>query len=82
MQKHVFIVILMLTALVLYAQTDSKSAQQTPTRTKVKEGVKMYELKMDDHSGVVIVDPKSDKKEEKQHNSVVPAEKDTARGKR
>lgn len=82
MQKSVFMVILVFAALVLFAQAENKSPQQTPSRTKVKEGVKMYELKVDNRAGVVIVDSKTEKKEEQKPNSAAPVARDTANGRR
>lgn len=81
MRKHVLIGMLFFSSVGLFAQTENKPTSATPNWVTVKEGVKMYELKLDGHSGVVIIDPESDKKEVKQSNAVVPAVKDTTKAK-
>ncbi len=56
-------------SILLIAQTDNKGTPQNANRTIVKEGVKMYELKVDSNSGVIIVDPKSAKGTDKKQKS-------------
>jgi hypothetical protein len=48
-------------SVLLIAQTDNKGTPPHAKRTIVKEGVKMYELKVDSNSGVIIVDPNQKK---------------------
>ncbi len=77
MRIHILIGLFFSTYLTLFAQTDNKPKQATPSRVIVKEGVKMYELKIDGNSGVVIIDPKNDGKEAKQNSTITPTQKDT-----
>ena len=53
MLKPLFTLLFALTSVLLFAQTDNKSTHPNANRTIVKEGVKMYELKVDSNSGVV-----------------------------
>jgi hypothetical protein len=59
MLKPFFTMLFVVESVLLIAQTDNKGTPQHAKRTIVKEGVKMYELKVDSNSGVIIVDPKS-----------------------
>jgi hypothetical protein len=81
MLKPLFTLLFALTSVLLFAQTDNKSTHPNANRTIVKEGVKMYELKVDSNSGVVIIDPKSEKGDAKRNKSTTPLTKDTTKSK-
>ncbi len=77
MLKPFFTMLFVVESVLLIAQTDNKGTPQHAKRTIVKEGVKMYELKVDSNSGVIIVDPKSNGTDKKQLHSMSPASNDT-----
>jgi hypothetical protein len=81
MGKPFFMLLFAVISVVSFAQTENKTDYPNANRTIEKKGVKMYELKMDGNSGVVIIDPKSDKKEDQMHNSTLPLPKDTTKSK-
>jgi len=77
MLKPFFTMLFVVESILLIAQTDNKGTPQHAKRTIVKEGVKMYELKADSNSGVLIVDPNANGTDKKQHHSMSPASNDT-----
>ncbi len=81
MPKLLFTLFFALTSVLLFAQTDNKSTHKNANRTIVKEGVRMYELKVDSNSGVIIIDPKSEKGDAKRDKSTSHLSKDTTKSK-